>query len=53
MCCQKGVCTWFALDSVGSCPLPKEMREGGGTSKDKVNKVVANLEVKNRVKNNV
>ena len=45
----KEVCTWFALDSVGSCPPPKEMREGG-TSKDKVNKVVATLEVKNKVK---
>jgi len=22
--------TWFALDSVGSCPPPKEMRERGG-----------------------
>ena len=38
------MCTWFALDSMVSCP-PKEM---GDTSEDKVNKFVATLEVKNK-----
>ena len=45
------LCTWFALDSMGSCSPPKEIGGKGerGTSKDKVNRFLANLEVKNKV----
>lgn len=39
-------CTWFALDSMGSCP-PKEMGGGGGALLKTVNKFVSTLEVKN------
>lgn len=40
-------CTWFALDSMGSCP-PKEMGGGGGALLKTVNKFVSTLGSKKR-----